>query len=386
MGKKNFKKKPGASLVERKKKLQEARKELATSSAAKKDSQYSVDQLLDKVDEYIDSFQYELAQKFCQRALEIEPDNMRALETAGSLLLELGNTEAAKQCVGRAVEIQPDTGHSKCMYLGQLFEGTEAIQCFQKGIELMVKEREAQSAQELASACGGGEKVSERDISSAYCSMAEIYMTDCCDEPDAESRCEEAINKAIETDGENPEAYQLKASFCLVKENKQDALSMIKKSVSLWLPKYEAVDQGNVAEDESDPVEVVSLSYDARVSAAKILTEVEEYETAVTVLGGLLDENEDDPQLWYMIGWANYLQDEEYKANARFYLQKCKEVYIKTKYEDEGILKHTEELLEALGPGDDDDDEEDGAENLEIDSDSESDSEKNKESETKMEL
>jgi hypothetical protein len=31
---------------------------------------------------------------------------------------------------------------------------------------------------------------------------------------------------------------------------------MIKKSVSLWLPKYEEVDQGNVGEDESDPVEV----------------------------------------------------------------------------------------------------------------------------------
>lgn len=50
-----------------------------------------------QVEEYIDSFQYELAQKFCQRALEMEPDNLRALETAGSLLLELGNTEAAKQ-------------------------------------------------------------------------------------------------------------------------------------------------------------------------------------------------------------------------------------------------------------------------------------------------
>ena len=50
-----------------------------------------------KVEEYIDSFQYELAQKFCQRALEMEPDNLRALETAGSLLLELGNTEVAKQ-------------------------------------------------------------------------------------------------------------------------------------------------------------------------------------------------------------------------------------------------------------------------------------------------
>lgn len=45
----------------------------------------------------IDEFQYELAQKFCQRALEKDPDNVRALETSGILLLELGNVEAAKQ-------------------------------------------------------------------------------------------------------------------------------------------------------------------------------------------------------------------------------------------------------------------------------------------------
>lgn len=47
------------------------------------------------------------------------------------------------------MQVNPDTGHSKYMYLGQLFEGAEAIQFFQKGIELMVKEREAQSAQEV---------------------------------------------------------------------------------------------------------------------------------------------------------------------------------------------------------------------------------------------
>lgn len=50
------------------------------------------------------------------------------------------------------------------------------------------------------------------------------------------------------------------------------------------------------------------------------------FQTAVTVLEGLLDENEDDAQLWYMIGWANFLQGEDYKSNARYYLKKCKEV------------------------------------------------------------
>ena len=50
-----------------------------------------------QAEEYIDRFEYEMAQKFCQRALEMEPDNVRALETSGSLLIDLGNLDAAKQ-------------------------------------------------------------------------------------------------------------------------------------------------------------------------------------------------------------------------------------------------------------------------------------------------
>ena len=38
-----------------------------------------------------------MAQKYCQRALEMDADNVRALETSGALLIDLGNTEAAKQ-------------------------------------------------------------------------------------------------------------------------------------------------------------------------------------------------------------------------------------------------------------------------------------------------
>ena len=44
----------------------------------------------------MDSFEFPLAQKFAQRALELEPDNPKALETCGVLLLELGEQEKAK--------------------------------------------------------------------------------------------------------------------------------------------------------------------------------------------------------------------------------------------------------------------------------------------------
>ena len=60
--------------------------------------------LLFQAEECIDRFEYEVAQKFCQRALEQEADNIRALETSGTLLLELGNTDGAKQVYNRPVK------------------------------------------------------------------------------------------------------------------------------------------------------------------------------------------------------------------------------------------------------------------------------------------
>lgn len=380
MGKKKFKGKPGASLEDRRKALREARREIAREAAGKKSQpKYTVEQLLEKAEDCIDRFEYELAQKFCQRALEIDPDNVQVLETTGTLLLELGNTESAKQCFGRAVEISPDKGHAKYMYLGQLFDGSQAAQCFQKGIELMIKEREQhQSQQQQEGACADLEgDISATDISNAFCSLAELYMTDCCFEENAEELCNSNIDKAIEIDPENPDAYQLKASYHLSKDQKEDAKEMINKSVSLWLPKYRAIDKGEVAEEDFDPVEPIPVTYESRMSASKILIEVGEYETAIEVLEGLLDENDEEPQTWYMIGWANYLHGDEYKGNARFYLAKSKEVFKKIKCKDEELLKHVEELLTETGPDEEENEEEDLVEKDMDDNNFESDSDDN---------
>ena len=49
------------------------------------------------------------------------------------------------QCFGRAIELNPDEGHSKYMNMGQLLGGAEAIECFSRGLALMVKEQSEQT-------------------------------------------------------------------------------------------------------------------------------------------------------------------------------------------------------------------------------------------------
>ena len=56
---------------------------------------HTVDSLLAKAAECVDSFQLELACKFCQRAVASDPDDVRPLDMMAPLLLELGETDKA---------------------------------------------------------------------------------------------------------------------------------------------------------------------------------------------------------------------------------------------------------------------------------------------------
>ena len=49
-----------------------------------------------QVDECLDNFNFDLAVKFCEKALEMEPDNVEVLEVAGAVYLETGETDKAK--------------------------------------------------------------------------------------------------------------------------------------------------------------------------------------------------------------------------------------------------------------------------------------------------
>lgn len=356
--------KPNRSRVKRKKAPKDKQPKKVTGSA--KES-YSIDDILDKVEEYIDTFQYELAQKFCQRALEMDNDNIRALETSGFLLLELGNMDAAKNCFGRVVELEPESGHSKYMYLGQLLTGIDAIKCFQKGIELMKKSMEESDGAGACSAEDG--KPTAKDISSAYCAIAEIYLTDSCFEDDAESKCKECLELAIQSDSENCEAYQLMASFLLSKDDKEGARNNIEKSVALWLPQLQEAEKAEGS--NIDPVQVCPVSYLSRMNAAKILIEVEKYDIASEILELLLEEEEEVIEVWYLLGWLHFLQGEDYKENARHYLTKGNELAVKLKFDDKTLMAHLTELLEKLGPAPAENDENipDDDNDLEMDSD-----------------
>nr|XP_023844658.1 probable assembly chaperone of rpl4 [Salvelinus alpinus] len=223
------------------------RMKLKMQEKAKKKTaeKYTVEQLLEKTEECMDSLEFEMAGRFCQRALEVEPDNLLTLDLLGHIHSELGDTQRAKEVFLHAVQLSPEEGHSKYMSLGQIHTGQEAVQYYTKGVQILLcmLEKHAQAtagagAEAAASPLqdSGSEILIGRDVCVAYCSVAEIYFTDLCMEERAGDQCREAIERALTYHPDNPEALQLMASYLFSTEKNQEGKEYLMRSVDAWLP------------------------------------------------------------------------------------------------------------------------------------------------------
>ena len=339
-----------------------------------KEEKYSANDYLDKADECMDEFNFPLAKSFCERALKVEPNNIRALETAGSVLIELGEMDSAKDCFSLAITVQPEEGHEKYMCMGQLLTGSDAVSCFHKGIELM----KTILQQDEAAAAAEKSDVMPRDIARAYCNIAEIYLTDECFEDDADEKCKGCLQEAAKVDPEYPECHHLLASFYISKESMDEAKEAMEKGLALWLPQWKEEVQKPDGEDVADLAQSCSIGYPERIHASKLLIELQQYEEASEILEMLLEEEDEIVETWYLLGWVNYLQGEDYYNNARHYLQQAHKVNIKAECGDEGIVKHIDELLKELGPEEGEEEEEgENGEMRDIESDDEEQEDKN---------
>ena len=66
------------------------------------------------------------------------------------ILMYTAKTLLYFQYFNHAIELEPDKGHSKYMYLAQLLTGQNAIQCFSKGVNIMKQELERGSTHRVA--------------------------------------------------------------------------------------------------------------------------------------------------------------------------------------------------------------------------------------------
>jgi len=305
--------------------------EIEEEEEEKTETNYTVDDLLERVENYVEAFQFDLALKFCEKATQLEPSNTKVLETTGNVCAEMGDIVKAEEYYMKAVKIQPDKGFVKYLYLGQISQGKAAVEFFLTAINVMKSElnnTEAANVENL-----------KLQLSNVYCSLAELYMTDCCMEEDAQKQCEKYCQEAIESNEKNPDAYLNMCNYLLSSNEMEKTKETLAKVYDLWK---------TFTEQDLDHIPSL-IAYESRLTLVKLLIEAEEYDKVSSIVDQLIEENEDDVRIWYYLGLAKNLlfENDNTLDNPRFYLEKALELFEKTGVEDIDMKEHIEEILKV---------------------------------------
>lgn len=124
-------------------------------------------------------------------------------------------------------------------------------------------------------------------ITSVYCSLAELYMTDLCETADAEACCEKYVQAALATSPHSYEAFQTLANMRLSQDRTEEAAEALAKSIQLWtLIPFESVEYP---------------TYEFRLTCARLLVEMGSMELAREILTVLSQEDEEILEVWYLL-------------------------------------------------------------------------------------
>lgn len=228
-----------------------------------------------------------------------------------------------------------------------------------------------------------------RQLCAAHCSIAELYLTDLCEEPDAESACEAALLEALAVDekigGDTksivgpplPEALQTMANFRLSQSRVSDAVEYILKaydrirvgceamSALVGLADANGKTEGGV-EVEPKARELVDVEaasslpeYNFRCQTAKIMLECASLlgnddagtkdtvnqcaESATQVCGSLLAENDEVIEVWYLLGCAFMASMPPNQDSAHYYWENALTMLTKMKKELEQSIDEDDE-------------------------------------------
>eukprot|EP00397_Hematodinium_sp_SG-2012_P050480 GEMP01058700.1.p1 GENE.GEMP01058700.1~~GEMP01058700.1.p1 ORF type:complete len:303 (+),score=61.90 GEMP01058700.1:25-909(+) len=231
-------------------------------------------ELLERAQECQDQIppDFESAMELYTKALGIEPNDVSVLESFGEFFCHQGCVEEARELLLKAVSLCPDRSAGKYFYLGQMAEGREALQYFEQGLAI-----EDDDPNNKASRV------------SAFCSVAELFMTDLCDEEDAQANVEKALAAACQLDGSSVEALASSAMYRKVIGELDVAKEHCRNAV------------GELSRMQPDD----QPSSEIRLSLCKTMIDLALVEDVLPLLQHLLDEDEEDVQAWYLLCCAH---------------------------------------------------------------------------------
>jgi hypothetical protein len=273
------------------------------------------------------------------------------------------------------------------MYIGQLSTSERALESYRKGIECFQRALEHRQARKDASDSAASENMNivtvedrdakkdsddtnkqrqkalqqcQRQLVTAYCTMAELYLTDLCYEENAETECEAYVERALQLSGGKElqqqqhlapvDVLQLKASLRLSQQRGGEAVDLMLAVAEQMATGCQALatlvglrEPAVDGEAQSAAKELTELGavqdlpgFEFRCQTVKLLLECagippEHQETseeeaqeagkrqqcaqaAIDVVGSLLAENDEVIEIWCLAGDASAALQETAQA------------------------------------------------------------------------
>ncbi len=274
--------------------------------------------LIEQANIALSNVQPELALKFYERALLLSPNDTNIMDALSDVYIQLGNNVKGKELLLNSVTLQPTVNPYKWMYLAQLQQGLEAKNSYNKGIELL-----------LPLATDNSEI--QHQLCKIYCSIAELYLTDLCYEDGAEDCCERAINEALLLDKTSIDARQTLVNLKLSQNRGNDAVVIIQEvynEIKTIINRINTRAIINELKNENDDDDVLLPELDFCISTCKLLIECASFkpqlaEYAIDLGSELLNLDDDNIELWYILGVAALGMDPPDIDSSKYHLERA---------------------------------------------------------------
>ncbi|WWC91173.1 uncharacterized protein L201_006114 [Kwoniella dendrophila CBS 6074] len=359
---------------------QREEKKLAAAAAQANSTGGPIDaaSLIEKAHILLGQSNFELAVKFLDRALELQPTNLEARELVGIAELEAGDEDRGREHLLKLFppNVPESPSHpSPYLYLAQCAkEAQEALGYYSTAtamLEKSIADKDRKGKGKQDSIADEPEDFDEeRQMAvTALVAMIEIWMSDLCFEPAAEKNCDDLIQRALSISPNDQEVKLTLASIRMSQSRFDDAKEVV---VSLY----------NDLEGR-EPFDPTLPALPARLSLSRLLLEHSKHLEALDILSTVREEDSLNVEGAYLEGWAFYLRAEAIKENPGLLkptstavetkeviegeaedgepmtieeclsesmrsLIECARLYADQDYEDEGIGSHVAELLVEL--------------------------------------
>lgn len=228
--------------------------------------------------EFIDNNQPEEALALLSPLLNDNQDNVEFLQIFGEVLLEVNELEQAYEILMRSVELDKngDKGIEKFLYLGQIIGGREGIEF----LDVALRQLDSLDVKD--------DKITQK-LNEGIFAKIEIWMTDLCMEPEAESQCDELINYSLKLDNENPETFSLLSSIRISQQKDEEAIEAIKRSWELFQKRMDLSTQ-----------EIINV-IQPLITLSKYSIELQLYDLSLEILNFINDLNDSILEVCYLI-------------------------------------------------------------------------------------